>query len=49
MSTPSVVADYPWSQLETLVIVDCGGGEGGLVSAILDAYVGTLFPTAEVS
>ncbi|KAG1747831.1 O-methyltransferase-domain-containing protein [Suillus paluster] len=38
MSTPSIVADYPWEQLETPVIVDCGGGEGGLVSAILDAH-----------
>ncbi|KAG1863570.1 S-adenosyl-L-methionine-dependent methyltransferase [Suillus subalutaceus] len=38
MSTPSIVADYPWEQLETSVIVDCGGGMGGLVSAILDAH-----------
>ncbi|KAG1747832.1 O-methyltransferase-domain-containing protein [Suillus paluster] len=38
MSTPSVVADYPWEQLETPVIVDCGGGMGGLVTAILDAH-----------
>lgn len=38
MSTPSVVADYPWEQLQTPVIVDCGGGEGGLISAILDAH-----------
>ncbi|KAG1786515.1 O-methyltransferase-domain-containing protein, partial [Suillus plorans] len=38
MSTPSIVADYPWEQLETPIIVDCGGGEGGLVTAILDAY-----------
>ncbi|KAG1747840.1 O-methyltransferase-domain-containing protein [Suillus paluster] len=38
MSTPTIVADYPWEQLETPVIVDCGGGEGGLVSAILDAH-----------
>ncbi|KAG1835391.1 O-methyltransferase-domain-containing protein [Suillus subalutaceus] len=38
MSTPSIVADYPWEQLETPIIVDCGGGEGGLVSAILDAH-----------
>lgn len=37
MSTPGVVADYPWEQLETPIIVDCGGGEGGLVTAILDA------------
>ncbi|OAX35099.1 S-adenosyl-L-methionine-dependent methyltransferase [Rhizopogon vinicolor AM-OR11-026] len=37
-STPSVIADYPWTQLETPVIVDCGGGQGGLVSAILDAH-----------
>ncbi|KAG2345929.1 S-adenosyl-L-methionine-dependent methyltransferase [Suillus weaverae] len=38
MSTPSIVADYPWEQLETPIIVDCGGGEGGLVTAILDAH-----------
>ncbi|KAG1816204.1 O-methyltransferase-domain-containing protein [Suillus variegatus] len=38
MSTPSIVADYPWEQLQTPVIVDCGGGEGGLVSSILDAH-----------
>ncbi|KAG1741097.1 O-methyltransferase-domain-containing protein [Suillus lakei] len=38
MSTPSIVADYPWEQLETSVIVDCGGGRGGLVAAILDAH-----------
>ncbi|KAG2141937.1 O-methyltransferase-domain-containing protein [Suillus clintonianus] len=38
MSTPSIAADYPWEQLETPVIVDCGGGKGGLVSAILDAH-----------
>ncbi|KAG1874373.1 S-adenosyl-L-methionine-dependent methyltransferase [Suillus subluteus] len=38
MSAPSIVADYPWEQLETSVIVDCGGGMGGLVSAILDAH-----------
>ncbi|KAG2141936.1 O-methyltransferase-domain-containing protein [Suillus clintonianus] len=38
MSTPSVVADYPWKQLDTPIIVDCGGGKGGLVSAILDAH-----------
>ncbi|KAG1816221.1 O-methyltransferase-domain-containing protein [Suillus variegatus] len=38
MSTPGIVADYPWEQLETPIIVDCGGGEGGLVTAILDAY-----------
>ncbi|KAG2032052.1 O-methyltransferase-domain-containing protein [Suillus americanus] len=37
-STPSIVADYPWEQLKTPIIVDCGGGEGGLVSAILDAH-----------
>ncbi|KAJ8582330.1 S-adenosyl-L-methionine-dependent methyltransferase [Rhizopogon salebrosus TDB-379] len=38
MSTPSIVSDYPWAQLETPVIVDCGGGEGSLVSAIIDAH-----------
>ncbi|KAG2057461.1 S-adenosyl-L-methionine-dependent methyltransferase [Suillus hirtellus] len=38
ISTPSIVADYPWEQLQTPVIVDCGGGEGGLVSSILDAH-----------
>ncbi|KAG2067329.1 hypothetical protein BDR04DRAFT_1105204 [Suillus decipiens] len=38
MSTPSIVADYPWEQLQTPVIVDCGGGEGGLISSILDAH-----------
>ncbi|KAG2136353.1 O-methyltransferase-domain-containing protein [Suillus bovinus] len=38
MSTPSIVADYPWERLETPVIVDCGGGKGGLVTAILDAH-----------
>ncbi|OJA12863.1 hypothetical protein AZE42_02418 [Rhizopogon vesiculosus] len=37
-STPSIIADYPWAQLETPVIVDCAGGKGGLVSAILDAH-----------
>ncbi|KAG2362600.1 S-adenosyl-L-methionine-dependent methyltransferase [Suillus spraguei] len=39
MSTPSIVADYPWEQLQTPVIVDCGGGEGGLISSILDASI----------
>ncbi|KAG1741145.1 O-methyltransferase-domain-containing protein [Suillus lakei] len=38
MSTPSIIADYQWEQLETPVIVDCGGGKGGLISAILDAH-----------
>ncbi|KAG1863567.1 O-methyltransferase-domain-containing protein [Suillus subalutaceus] len=38
MSTLSIVADYSWEQLETPIIVDCGGGEGGLISAILDAH-----------
>lgn len=38
MSTPSIVADYPWEQLETPTIVDCGGGKGGLVTAILDGH-----------
>ncbi|KAG2067309.1 S-adenosyl-L-methionine-dependent methyltransferase [Suillus decipiens] len=38
MSTPSIVADYPWERLQTPVIVDCGGGEGGLISSILDAH-----------
>ncbi|KAG2067339.1 S-adenosyl-L-methionine-dependent methyltransferase [Suillus decipiens] len=38
VSTPSIVADYPWEQLQTPVIVDCGGGEGGLISSILDAH-----------
>lgn len=37
MSTLSIVADYPWEQLETPIIVDCGGGKGSLVTAILDA------------
>ncbi|KAG2072458.1 S-adenosyl-L-methionine-dependent methyltransferase [Suillus decipiens] len=36
--TPSIVADYPWEKLETPTIVDCGGGKGGLVTAILDAH-----------
>ncbi|KAG1772458.1 hypothetical protein EV702DRAFT_1270649 [Suillus placidus] len=39
MSTPSIVADYPWEQLETPIIVDCGGGQGALVSAIPDVQV----------
>lgn len=38
VSTLSVVADYPWEQLETPIIVDCGGGEGGLVTAVLDSH-----------
>ncbi|KAG1771420.1 O-methyltransferase-domain-containing protein [Suillus occidentalis] len=38
VSTLSIASDYPWEQLETSTIVDCGGGEGGLVTAVLDAH-----------
>jgi hypothetical protein len=48
MSTPSIISDYPWAQLETPVIVDCGGGEGSLVLAIIDAYVGICIFYCEV-
>ncbi|KAG2072412.1 S-adenosyl-L-methionine-dependent methyltransferase [Suillus decipiens] len=34
----SIVEDYPREEQETPIIVDCGGGKIGLVTAILDAH-----------
>ena len=37
---PGIVGDYPWEEIKDLKILDVGGGDGGLVAALMRGHAG---------
>jgi len=35
---PSILADYPWHEVEDSTVIDIGGGSGALIASLLRAY-----------